>query len=380
MKIVFCYHSLTHHGGVEKILTIKANYLVKEFGYEVYIITYNQQNNSIFFDLDSRIKVIDVSVGDFVPTGNNYIKRQIDYRKYKKILKSKLENELLKINADFAISLGGNEFYVLNSIHSDKSIKIAEYHVTIGAFEVINANLSFFQKIKAQLSFRQFVGNIKKYRNFIVLTGGDKEEWSKFSSNVINIPNPQTFKIDVVSSLSNPIAVAVGRFEPEKQFDHLISVWRGVVDMYPNWKLILKGSGSQKEYFLKLIKEKELQNNVFLESPSHDMEKFYLNASMYLMVSKFEGFSLVMLEAMQSGLPVVSYNCKYGPSELIDDTQNGFIVPFNDKEAIFQKIMYLIENANERKRLGSNSVLKSQNYDLDKIMNTWKLYFEDIKK
>lgn len=380
MRIAYCFHSLFHHGGVEKILTTKANYLVQNFGFEVFIITYNQGDNPIFFELDDRIKVIDLEVGEFKYHKSNFIKSKIAYQEYKKEFKNKLTNVLKKINPDYSISLGGAEFYILNSIQEDGSIKLAEYHVTIGAFETINGNLTYLQKIRAKFSFQKFVNNIKKYNKFIVLTNGDAKEWSLFSKNVISIPNPQTFKInhDVLSIPREKLALAVGRFEPEKQLDQLILIWKEVVNRYPDWKLILKGSGSQKDYYQKLIHNNNLEANVLLEQPSAEMVTFYENASMYLMASKFEGFSLVMLEAMQSGLPIIAYNCKYGPSELINDTENGFLVELNNREYFLEKIFQLIENEELRRKMSIKAIENAKKYEIEKVMNIWKNLFEKL--
>ncbi|UHO39171.1 glycosyltransferase [Chryseobacterium capnotolerans] len=276
--------------------------------------------------------------------------------------------------------MGGAEFYILNSIQDDGSIKLAEYHVTIGAFESINEYLKGFQKLKAKISFQKFIKNIRKYNKFIVLTKGDENEWSRFSKNVITIPNPQTFKINQ-KGLTLPrekLAVAVGRFEPEKQLDQLILIWKRVVDKYPDWKLILKGSGSQRDYYQKLIDDNNLKSNVLLEQPGVEMDAFYRNASMYLMASKFEGFSLVILEAMQSGLPVVAYNCKYGPSELISDEENGFLVPLNHSEDFLGKIFKLIEDEELRRTMSVKAIENAKKYEIEKVMDIWKNLFEKL--
>ncbi|MDH2207312.1 MULTISPECIES: glycosyltransferase [unclassified Empedobacter] len=215
---------------------------------------------------------------------------------------------------------------------------------------------------------------------FIVLTKGDKKEWSNYSSNVISIPNPQTFDaFDEVSTLQSKVAIAVGRFEPQKQFDHLINLWKDVVKSYPDWILKLKGSGSEKQNYLDLISKYHLQNNVIIEDASHDMINFYKTASIYLMASTFEGFSLVMLEALELGLPIVAYDCKYGPSELVENKKTGFLVALNDKTTYLNNILKLIENEDLRIEMGINAKLKAKNYQLEKIMNKWDVLFKSLK-
>jgi glycosyltransferase involved in cell wall biosynthesis len=381
MKIAYCYHSLNHHGGIEKVLSIKANYLVQQLGYEVYIIIYNQQEKPVFFDFDERIKIIDLMLGEFAYDSNNFIKNQIAYQKYRKNFKTQLTNILSEIRPDYSISLGGGEFYILNSIKQDGSVKLAEYHVTIGAFEIINKDLKGIGKLRAKMSFKRFISNIKKYNKFIVLTNGDQKEWSGFSTNVISIPNPQTFKIESqnLPQQREKLAVAVGRFEPEKQFDKLILFWKEVVSKFSDWTLVLKGSGSEEVYYRRLIVENALEDNVIIEEPSTQMDDFYKRSSLYLMASKFEGFSLVMLEAMQSGLPIVAFNCKYGPSELINDKENGFLINTNDDEGFLKTIILLIEDENLRREMSLKAIENAKEYEIEKIMNIWKNIFEGQK-
>lgn len=378
MKLAYCFHSLTIHGGVEKIFTVKANYLVRNYGYDITILLYNQQKRPIFFDLDSKIKIVEIEVEPSKLENKNFISRQLSFFKYRKKFIDKLQVALNEIKPDIAISLGGDEFYVLNKL-KDKSIKLSEYHVTIGAFDVINENLKGLKKTLAKISFSKFLKNIRLYKKFIVLTEGDRKEWSEFSKNIITIPNPKTFVSERVSNLDNKTAIAVGRFEPEKGFDKLIKMWADVVKRHPNWQLKLKGSGSQADFYKELIQEFNLQNSVSLEEPSEDVSNFYLEGSIYLMASKFEGFSLVMLEAMECGLPILAYNCKYGPSELIKDGYNGFLIQPGDESSYLKKLFMLIEDSEMRKEMGKNGKEKSNNYALDTVMQKWHLLFEGLK-
>ncbi|MDM1547822.1 glycosyltransferase family 4 protein [Empedobacter falsenii] len=378
MKIVYCFHSLYHHGGVEKILSVKTNYLVDKLGYDVYIITYNQQNKPVFFDFDQRIKIINLELGELEFNSSNFLVRQFQNYNYNKKFIDVFSKLLNDIKPDITISVGGSEFFILNKI-TDKSIKIAEYHVTIGAFDIINDNLSGLKKFFANLSFGKFKNNIKKYKKFIVLTKGDEKEWGEFSKNVISIPNPQTFKADEVSTLKSKVAIAVGRFEPEKQFDHLIILWKDIIKKHPDWILKIKGSGGQKQYYLDLISENNLKDSVFIEDASSEMYDFYKNASIYLMASTFEGFSLVMLEAIECGLPIVAYNCKYGPSELVEDNITGFLIKFQDKVEYYNSILKLIEDENLRIEMGKKAKIKAQNYQLDIVMNKWDSLFKELK-
>lgn len=180
------------------------------------------------------------------------------------------------------------------------------------------------------------------------------------------------------SSLQNYTAIAVGRFEPEKQFDHLILAWKEVTKKYPNWHLKLKGSGSQENLYRSLIRKHNLENNVFIIPPSESMQEFYLEASIYLMASRFEGFSLVILEALQVGLPVVSYNCKYGPAELVKDNVNGFLVEQDNVDELAQKVIKIIGDNDLRKKMGENSLLISKNYEKDTVMEMWMNLFDSL--
>lgn len=377
MKIVYVVQSLSTHGGVEKILTLKANYLANKRDYNVSIITFDQPKQPIFFNLDKKVKVFHLDIGSS-DSSKSLILRKLNNIKYYDSFLVKLTNLIETINPDITISLGGGELFIVNKL-KDNSIKLAEYHVTMGYFLYYqNKEKNKLKKIAQNFSLRKFIGNLKKYEKFIVLTEGDRKEWSQYSNNVIKIPNFITMELNEKSSLQNYTAIAVGRFEPEKQFDHLILAWKEVTKKYPNWHLKLKGSGSQENLYRSLIRKHNLENNVFIIPPSESMQEFYLEASIYLMASRFEGFSLVILEALQVGLPVVSYNCKYGPAELVKDNVNGFLVEQDNVDELAQKVIKIVGDNDLRKKMGENSLLISKNYEKDTVMEMWMNLFDSL--
>lgn len=374
MNITYVVQSLSTHGGIEKIVTLKANYLASQNDYNISIITYDQGKKPIFFKLDEKIKIFDIAVG-LPKHSNNMIKRKFNFYQYRKLFLDKIANLVSILNPDIIISVGGTEFFIIHSLN-DKSIKLAEYHVTIAYFQYYQQKEQ--NKLKTlflKTNLKNFLRNVKKYEEFIVLTEGDKKAWGQYSKNISKIPNFLTMDLYEQSSLDKHVAIAVGRFEIEKQFDHLILAWKEITKKYPNWLLKLKGSGSQEKSYRSLVKKLNLENNVEIIPPSESMKEFYLEASIYLMSSKFEGFSLVILEALQAGLPVISYDCRYGPSELIEDGFNGFLVEQDNIDELVNKIINLIEDKDLRKKMGDNALLISKNYEKDKVMEQWMNLF-----
>ncbi|MGJ1194481.1 glycosyltransferase family 4 protein [Sphingobacterium siyangense] len=368
-RILYCFHSLSSHGGVEKIVSLKANYLASKFGYEIFIVTYAQFDKEIFFKLDPSIRVINLDI----PKKKVHKSRFLNYlalKKYKKELAKKLFDTLLTYKPALSISLGGLEFEVLGKL-KDGSIKIAEYHVTIGFFEYFNKSNSFFKSLRNKLYFRQFIHYASTYSRFIVLTDGDKEEWSRYLDNVEVIANPITIGEAILSTLDNKKVIAVGRYEPEKGFDELLRIWSKIILIYPDWKLYIKGSGSQKTYYNKFIKDHHMDESVVLEEPSVDMLEFYKDSAIFVSTSKFEGFSLVILEAMTFGIPIISFNCKHGPATLIENGFNGYLITPGDNDGFTNMLQKLMSDSNLRKELGNNSKIKSNIYDIDFIMKQW---------
>ena len=366
-KIAYIIESMYNSGGMERIISQKANWFVCH-NVDITIITCNQQNRSFFFHLDEKVKRINLDV--------NY---NSSAKKIRMALKSILMNLFLKEDYDFIISTFGQEFYILNSI-KDKSKKIVEFHFAFDINEkwIARGRFAHFKKILSKLYTLRMVYYAKKFDKIVVLTNKDKGKWEKYTHKVSQIYNPLTMKTTKIAKCDNNAVIAVGRMDYQKGFDYLIKAWKIVIQKHPNWILNIYGGGDSSLY-MNLIENLNLSNSVYLMGVTNDMESAYLNSSIFVLSSRYEGFPLVLEEAMLCGLPIVSYNCPAGPSELIKNGINGFLIsPVGDVTGLADNICKLIEDEKLRKRMSIESKLFSTSYTENFIMNKWMELFRTL--
>lgn len=370
MKIVFLIDQVYRHGGIERVLSIKANYLANNSDNSVYIITSEQNKNKACYHFNSNIIFKDLGV--------NY-HRNLSYFHPKNVLKIPrhihlVKQTLNKIKPDVVVVCSHSvDTYFVPFIN--KSIpKVKEFHFS-KSIETNYRKKGSKSKKKYFLYFADFVE--KKYDKLIVL---NKDEASYYkSNNIAVIPNPLTFYPTQVSQLNKPIAIAAGRIAPVKRFDSLIDTWELIHKKNSNWQLHIYGEGD-KNYVNALqqkINEKQLSNHIILKGKTSNIQDKMLNASVFLMTSDNECFPLVLLEAQACGLPIVSFDCPHGPRNIISN-KNGILIPPKNKTKFANAVLKIIDNETLRKELGQHARENAANYNEKAIMDKWLTIFNQL--
>lgn len=366
MKIVYCIHSLFNSGGMERVLTNKANFLVNNIDCEIKIVTTEQENKLPFYELDPKIEIINLDINYSKDNSKNVFSKIINtlvkFRKHKKLL----NNFLLNYQPDTVISLFGNEAYFLYQLNLKSKI-ILEIHFSK------NFRLQLDRKgIRRIIDVARTFNDqriAKKYNDFIVLTNEDKKRWKCDNINVIH--NASFFKPERQSSNDNKIVLCVARFTYQKGLDILLNCWSNVVKKHKDWKLCIIGDGEEKQNLITLINTLQINDSVEIKPPTQNIELEYINSSIYIMTSRYEGMPMVLIEAMACGLPVVSFACQSGPSDIISNGIDGYLVENRNEEQLIQKLEELITNNHLRKEMGKNAIKKSMNFDQSYIMEKW---------
>ena len=218
---------------------------------------------------------------------------------------------------------------------------------------------------------------VRRFDRFVVLTEEDKRYWGELN-NIEVIPNAITYIPSEKSNLENKKVVAVGRYSFQKGFDRLIEAWRIVVKDFPDWKLDIVGDGEEYEKLKKLISGYGLDNSVALIKTKKNIGDVYRNASVYAMTSRYEGLPMVLLEAQSYGLPVVSFDCKCGPKDIIDEGENGFIVADGNISLFAVRMAELMKDMSLRKRMGEKAGISILKYDEATVMGKWIQTFKSI--
>ena len=370
MKIVYCTPSLYIPGGVERVLTTKANYLADVVGYDVYIILTDGKEKPLHYELSSKIHLINLEVNFEELWGMSFLQKGIAYLKKQRIFKKRLSEALCKIKPDITISLLRREINFLCDI-KDGSKKLGEIHVNRKNYRNFEAkDTNIIKELFSKYWIRSLVKQLKRLDRFVVLTEEDKRNWVELP-NVTVIPNPlQNTEKTPISTVENKKVIAVGRYVYQKGFDLLVDAWERVVEKHPDWTLYVYGRGEKNKY-------RQVQNCFFEDVVANINEK-YAESSIFVLSSRFEGFGMVIVEAMRCGVPAVSFACPCGPSDIITPGKDGFLVENGNVEQLAERICYLIEHPDERKEMGRNAIEKAKNYSLDEIGKRWINLFNEV--
>lgn len=376
MKIIYIHNSLALWGGIERVLIDKMNYLVEKYGYDIYMITTDQGKHEIPYEMDRRIHYIDLNINFHQIYKYSFFQKIIGkYKnrlKFRKLLRSNFDS----INPDVIVSTTDN--FIDDIIYVKKRTEhyVIESHSTM-QHSYINDSVrqSFYKRIIRFLYLKQVIYSSA----MVTLTKGDKLEWQKFCDNIFVIPNvvhlnPQR----IYSTCNNKRAIFVGRLAKQKGISYLIDIWSLVHKRYPEWILDIFGEGELSMEVYDNINQFDDKLNIHIHRPTKEIFGEYINSSMLLMTSVYEPFGLVIPEAMSCGIPVISFDCDYGPRDIIKDGEDGFLIKPYDINVFAEKIIYLIERSDIRQNMGRNAIVNSQRYSFDNIMPKWKNLFETI--
>ena len=193
----------------------------------------------------------------------------------------------------------------------------------------------------------------------VVLTKADKDEYPYFLQHkVMAIPNFTTINIsNKQSSLDSNVVLAVGRLEDVKGFDLLIKSWKKISKTNPDYRLRIVGGGKLNKMLQDLINNMELNKFIEIVPPTKTIEDEYLKSSLFVLSSRFEPFGLVLIEAKSYGLPIISFDCPFGPREIVNDGYDGILVPNGDINKMADSIIYIMRNKDRLREMGQNGFL-----------------------
>ena len=375
LKIVYITPALYMAGGVERVLTLKANYFVDHFGYDITIILTDGKDKPLFYPLSDKIEIINLDINYEELWHCSFLRKVLLYLHKQRIFKRQLSDKLMQIKPDITVSLLRREINFINSL-KDGSKKIGELHVNKANYRNFEANeTNFLKRMFQKIWMRSLVGHLKSLDKFVVLTCEDRAAWSEVE-NVMVIPDPLSFNPHTVSPLLSKRVIAVGRYCYQKGFDLLLNAWARVEENIQDWELVVYGTGDRKPYEELSLKLK--LKNCSLRGSTKDIEKEYLNSSLFVFSSRFEGFGMVLVEAMACGLPVVSSNCPCGPKDIIDDGIDGLLFENGNPKELAEKLMDVMSNSFHRKSLAQKGVKKARHYEIQIIAEKWKDLFEEL--
>lgn len=374
MKIIYCIAGTCHSGGMERVLANKANYLTGH-GYEVVIVTTDQQGLPPFFPLAEQIRCIDLGINYEENNGKSFANKLLHYPLKQYRHKKRLAAILKQEKPDITVSMFCNDAGFITRIN-DGSKKVLEIHFS--KFKRLQYNRKGLWRLADLWRSKQDEKTVRRFDKFVVLTEEDKGYWGNLP-NITVIPNANTFATSQTAALENKKVIAVGRYTHQKGLERLIEAWHILSPEFPDWKLDIIGDGEERDKLQHLIRFYHLEEQVTLASPTKSIDKVYLDASVLAMSSRYEGLPMVLLEAQAFGLPIVSFACKCGPKDIVADGETGFLVEENDIEGLAWQLAKVMKDKNLRKQMGRKAKEATLRYAEDAVMAKWTALFDSLK-
>ncbi len=376
MKIIYCTHSLCNPGGMERVLVNKVTYLVERLHWDISIVTTDQKGRPSFYPLPAGVRVTDLGINYSDDNVKSVTGKILGYlqkrRRHNRLLTSLLERE----KPDIVVSLYPSESSFIPDI-KDGSKKVLELH--------------FCKYFRLQYGRKGLLGIIDKWRThqderivrrfdkFVVLTNEDKEYWGNLH-NIEVIPNAAMNMGGHFSDVANHRVIAVGRLDYQKGFDRLIQAWCYIQrdGRYQDWHLDIFGQGEWHEMLENMISERNLNDSIRLNNPTNQIGREYAQSSLIVMTSNYEGFGMVLVEAMACGVPAVAFDCKCGPRDIISDGENGLLVPNGDIPGLAEAMMKLMGDYELRRRMSVKARQVVDTYSEKAVMDKWVRLFTSL--
>ncbi len=335
-KIIFIVNSLKHRAGVERVVSLLANEL--SHYYEIEIINRNTSFNQCAFPLNENVKVKVISgiLSTFFFSVKKYL--------------SMTKPDIIIIHNMGRLSL---------------LMSLLPRRYNLWSFEHVSR--------ESRPKWINWLGKIlyKRFDQIITLTHGDKIEYEKLDCNVDVVFNPTPYELVDNYNVASKSIIAAGRLTYQKGFDLLISAWALIANKYPDWRLDIYGEGIDKQKLKDQIDKANI-NNIHLLGSAIDMENVYKNASFFVMSSRYEGFGMVLIEAQTFALPTISFDCPYGPNEIITNNENGYLVENGNIEQLAASIESLILSESERISMSKKAIESAKRFSKKNATTKWR--------
>ncbi|HEB9311430.1 TPA: glycosyltransferase family 4 protein [Campylobacter coli] len=349
MKILLINYDMTVYGGTERVVTNLANSLAKE-NHNVAILSVYKKTSSLPFSLHKNVNLY------FLHKSTEILFKSKKITAIKKLINNIIVNKIIN-------KWGGIDVVISNdyqSIIPILKLKDTRY------IKIIHGNFDIYKQCN----------NLSHFHDIVILSDKELDRWKTRHQNIHIIPNFLPCIPFKQTDCKQKNILSIGRFTQEdiKGFSRLIEIWKIIQNnpKYKEWTLTIIGEGEGKEKIQTKIQNNNLEKSIQIKPFTQKVDEEYLNASIYLMCSYSEGFPMVLLEALSFGLPLIAFDIKTGPSDIIDNEKNGYLIPDNNISSFAQKTQSLIENENLRVQMGEKSKQKAINDFSEKvILSKW---------
>ena len=376
-RIVYIVGDLSYPNGMSRVLSQKINYLAEHTNYNLYVVLTENASIPHYYELSPKVEYVNFDINfEVIQTMPLYRKVWCFYRKNRQY-KQRLTNYLMQVRPEITVSVLRREINFINDI-LDGSIKVGEFHFNKNSYRTFDKSFlpSVVNRWVTKIWKAGLDRQVRRLSRFVVLTNEDARNWTGFD-NICVIPNPISKFPSVYSNCSSKHVIAVGRYTWQKGFDLLISAWKYVYEKHPDWILDIYGPGNRTA-FCELAEKFKISSVVCCHEACSNIYSRYAESSIFVLSSRYEGFGLVLAEAMATGLPVVSFRCPCGPEDIVTNGEDGILVEKENIVKLAESICYLVENEEVRKEMGCKGILSAKRFREDYIMQKWIDLFENL--
>ena len=384
MKLAFLCNNMKSTNGVERVLSQRLSLLAESGMYEVYLITYNQYGAPFSFPISDKVHYVDLatryiercSYHGLYQYWDRFFSRRLFVRSFRQCV------EDIKPDVVTCVDMHLADLRAVVSLKNDV-MKVVECHCGLSAYFNDLEKIENRYKRKRERTLKQkLIRTIGMFDRIVVMTEEEKTKWN-FGDKVVFIPNmlvsyPEDF---LERTITHKRVISVGRYAYQKGYDMLMQAWKMVEDKHPDWSLHIYGShdGDMGDYDqLRHAIDDNTMRNVYLHSVTTDIYTKYYENDFYVMSSRFESFGLVLIEAMSCGLPIVSFDCNYGPRSIVTDGETGILVPPYDVKKLALSICFMIEHNDERMKMGRNARVAILKYKPERIISFWQHFYQSL--
>lgn len=367
MKVLYLFRSLAVWGGIERILVDKMNGLSSLYGMEIFMLTTDQGTHTIPYHLNNQVYVEDLGICFYRKYQYHMLRRlYVDYKmrcRYKQMLTDRLN----KISPDIIVCTTFDHIDIVVKLKGSIPLIVESHSICSRTIE--KGHCWILRKIYRH----KFLRAISKANAIITLTVKDAQEWRKIHPSVKVIPNMVHIEEGLPSKLDSKHAIFVGRFDYQKRVQDALIIWKEVSKNHSDWILDVYGEGDMEDEIIEMASEFD---NVVIHKPTCDIFKCYRESSFLIVTSLFEPFGLAIVEAMSCGLPVITFDCPFGPAEIVTNGKDGFLIDNRDQSVFVKCICDLINNPISRIQMGRAAIVASQRFLPSNILPKWKQLFD----
>ena len=376
MKVVYCHCSVYNPGGMERVLLNKVRWICENRPeWEVVVVTTDQQGRAPFYEFPAEVRMVDLGINYSLDKELPLYRRIPSYLRKRRLHRRRLTELLMRERPDLTVSLYPSESSFIPAI-KDGSKKILELH--FNRFFRLQYGRKGLTGLIDRRRSRQDEKIARSFDSFVVLTDEDRRYWGEMP-NITTIANA-ALPMPLQSDCSAKRVIAVGRLDYQKGFDRLIEAWE-IVKRDPaseGWTLDIYGQGEWLEMLNDMIKEKGLSGSARVNRPTDNIALEYSRSSVLAMTSHYEGFPMVMIEAMSAGLPVVTFDYKCGPRDIIEDGVSGRIVADGDIAGFAEALLGVMRDDERRAAMGARATEVRERYSEAAVMRRWLALFNNL--